>query len=256
MSTDLSDLELARIIDTGTAAERESARTEASRRYGPLCTKLALVNCSSLAHRRRPCAGHLDEAVEHAFPVLVSYYLSRVTGRDPSPNVRPLKSLLVQWAAGPHIRSFSLYLQGGKAGKGPGGMEEALRVWNGARGLGVRMRPEGVHGLGPAYVTMIGAQPRLGQIADRLGLASEHGVVDLVRALWWDACQPRLGSDIDVERVARHLTRLGTVSMTEAEHLRPLASAVDTLVAAIDPGWYDKWLGRPRVATTYSEGWE
>jgi hypothetical protein len=240
---DLDDLELARAVAAGDPAARDEVR----RRFTPVAVLLARRICARVAHRGRRCPGL---GCEHAFLWVLLDLLEHLAGRPAGDGGRERGALIVAWLAGDRRGgSFADYVLG-PAGEGLRGMlTEGRRAWNRGRGLRVRANPcrDLKRGGEAAYAALV-AGAELAVAARLLGLQQPAAIWGWVDALFVDACETGLQDPIDAARVARYL--LGR-DPTEAQlrAVQPLALAVDQLLAAGWPDWYDEHLSRPRQHT-------
>lgn len=240
---DLDDLRLAYDVGVGDPA----ARAEVRRRFTPVAILLARRICARIGHRGQRCPGL---GCELAFLWVLLDLLDRFAGREPDGNGRGRSALIVVWSQGARrTDQFADYVLG-PAGDGLRGMvTEGRRAWNRARGLRVRAHPcRDLKRRGAAAYTALVAGPELASSARMLGLAHRGAIWDWVEALFLDACETGLEDPIDVARVARYLLDRDPAEAA-VRTLAPIAQAVDDMLAANWPAWYDEHLSRPRQHT-------
>jgi hypothetical protein len=240
---DLDDLDLARAVATGDPA----ARKEVRRRFTPIAILLARRICARIGHRGRRCPGL---GCELAFLWVLLDLLDHFCGREPGADRRRRGALIVAWLYGVRrTDQFADYVLG-PAGEGLRGMlTEGRRAWNRARGLRIRANPSrDLKRRGQAAYLALLAAPELAAAARQLELDRAETIWDWVEALFVDACETGLEDPIDVARVARYL--LGRdPSEAAVRAIESLARAVDGMLAAHWPDWYDEHLSRPRQHT-------
>jgi hypothetical protein len=239
----LDDFCLAQGVEAGDPA----ARSEVHRRFNPVAVLLARRVCARIAHRGQRCPGL---GCELAFLWVLLDLLDRFAGREPDGTGRGRSALIVAWSrrAG-RTDQFAAYVLG-PAGDGLRGMvTEGRRAWNRARGLRVRVHPSrGMMRRGAAAYAALVAGPELAAPARLLGLDHGAAIWEWLEALFLDACETGLEDPIDFARVARYL--LGhDPGEAAVRALAPIALAVDDLLAANWPAWYDEYLSRPRQHT-------
>jgi hypothetical protein len=240
---DLDDLDLARAVAAGDPAAREEVR----RRFTPIAVLLARRICARIGHRGRRCPGL---GCELAFLWVLLDLLDHFGGHEPGAGRRERGALIVAWLHGERrTDQFADYVLG-PAGEGLRGMlTEGRRAWNRARGLRVRANPcRDLKRRGEAVYLALLAAPELAVAARQLELDRPGTTWDWVEALFVDACETGLEDPIDVARVARYL--LGRdPSHAAVRAIESLARAVDGMLAAHWPEWYDEHLSRPRQHT-------
>jgi hypothetical protein len=246
---DMPDETLARLVAAGDSLARQEVR----RRFGPVATKLAQRICSRLAHRGRPCPGRAfsDRDCDLAFTWVEHELLDQFAGHDrDEAHPRARKGLVVTWLEQRNRSSSFAQYAFGPTGSGLRGMlSDGRRAWNVARGLKARLHlPVDLRAEGPERYQRLLADPRLGAAADRLGLAYPEALWRWLDALFVDACDTGLDTPIDVGRVTRYLAASEPDGAAERA-VAQLAPAVDELVAACWPEWYDVHLSRPRQHT-------
>lgn len=220
--------------------------------------RVACFYCRRLAHRGGFCSPG-DHAVLHAYGAVAEAERRRLVGVPGEQRPAPR---LVRWLAVPDPPSLVTFafrqMNDG----------EALRAWNGERGLVQRLRPEAWEAMSAGVGAAIGAAGEpVERVAAVVGFDPSH-FFRWVEALWWDACQPA-PTMIDGERVQRHLTQKDVVRPPDSEpgsdaeqlaahadRLRALGLAVvrfaeflDGYIRRADPAKYEAYLVQPRSQT-------
>jgi len=240
---DLDDVELAFAVAAGDPA----ARAEVRRRFTPVAILLARRICARIGHRGRRCPG-LD--CEFAFSWVLLDLLDHFAGHDPDGRQHGRSALIVSWARGARRTGrFADYVLGPAGGGLRGMLTDGRRVWNRARELRVRVHPcRDLERRGESLYRTLVMSAELAGPARMLGLERPDAIWTWVEALFVDACETGLEDPIDARRVARYLLE-GDPAEAVVRIVERLALAVDGMLAAHWPDWYDEYLSRPRQHT-------
>lgn len=259
----LSDEDLADLVE----ARDAHALDELERRYFTLADQVARRLCGPLSHRGAACpgwSGERREGCDGAYPLneILDHFVGHVPGecRRGKTQARNRKSLFVAWK---HRNNRALDFPAFVRANSAGWEDNALRVWNAARGLKAKLRftdkaDEGVSEgkVGELFVALSRHDPTFRSDLGVLALAPTPGDAMIVLdTIWRDACQPA-GSAIDADRVTRRLTNSGELSGNDPEAAADAARAAlevttrfDEALAAAFPEWYGTYLDGPRQQT-------
>lgn len=218
--------------------ERE-ARARVTEVIWPDVDRVARARCRCLSHRGGFCLEASGDA-EHAHGAITVQLVRLMVGAHKGP-----KPSILTWFERPTSSLLNFFYT-----RMP--MEEALRAWNGERGLGrrlhrkVKWRQALKPGL-PASIAASRPHHRAAAIVAGLDALTFDAWLD---AIWWDACQPAF-ERIDADRVHRHLTKYRVIDPAEVSvrQVRLAAEVVDGHVANHAPKQYDAWLVAPRSRT-------